>query len=85
MDMDLGKIIIGLIVGLLGWFLKNTMDDLKRVKEQSEANRAGLELLRMEYGGKFENLTEKVAELKETLADLILEIKKLNSNMHQGR
>lgn len=85
MDMDLGKIIIGLIVGLLGWFLKNTMDDLKTVKAQSLENKASLDLLRMEYNGKFENLTEKVTELKETLGDLIQEIKKLNASMHQNR
>jgi len=85
MDFDITKVLIGAVVAIIGYFLRDTMTELKSVRQQSEANRAGLELLRMEYTGKFDHLTEKVSELKETLNDLIAEIKKLNSNMYQNR
>ena len=78
MEMDWMKIAIGIIVAVLGYFLRETMQDLKSVKQQSHQNKANIDLLRLEYTNKFETLTEKVGELKETLSDLIKEIKSLN-------
>jgi len=84
MEMDWMKIAIGIIVAVLGYFLRETMQDLKSVKQQSHQNKANIDLLRLEYTNKFETLTEKVGELKETLSDLIKEIKSLNQTINRG-
>lgn len=84
MEMDWMKITIGIVVAVLGYFLRETMQDLKSVKQQSHQNKANIDLLRLEYTNKFETLTEKVGELKETLSDLIKEIKSLNQTINRG-
>lgn len=84
MEMDWMKIAIGIVVAVLGYFLRETMQDLKSVKQQSHQNKANIDLLKLEYSGKFETLTEKVGELKETLSDLIKEIKSLNQTINRG-
>ena len=84
MEMDYMKIAIGLVVAIIGYFLRETMADLKSVKSLSHQNKANIDLLKLEYSGKFEALTEKVSELKETLADLIKEIKNLNNTINRG-
>ena len=76
------KTAITIAVAVIGYFLKDTMNELKTVKSQAADNRASLEILKVDYANKFEHLTEKVGELKETLNDLIKEIRVLNKSMH---
>lgn len=78
------KTIIGAAVAVISYFLKATMTELKEVKSQAAENRASLEILKVDYANKFEHLTEKVSELKETLNDLIREIRVLNKSMHSN-
>ena len=78
------KTLIGAAVAVISYFLKSTMTELKEVKSQAADNRASLEILKVDYANKFEHLTEKVSELKETLNDLIREIRVLNKSMHSN-
>ena len=78
------KTAITIAVAVIGYFLKDTMNELKTVKSQAADNRASLEILKVDYANKFEHLTEKVGELKETLNDLIKEIRVLNKSMHSN-
>ena len=78
------KTAITIAVAVIGYFLKDTMNELKTVKSQAADNRASLEILKVDYANKFEHLTEKVGELKETLNDLIKEISVLNKSMHSN-
>lgn len=80
--MDPLHIITALIISILGYFLKSTMDSLKETQKICTKNQSDIDVLRTEYAGKFENLTEKVNELKDTLRDLIKEIKILNSSIN---
>jgi predicted nucleic acid-binding Zn-ribbon protein len=75
---ELMKYLLGIAITVIGWFLRNTMQELKDVRKQADDNSAALNIMRVENSGKFENLTEKVGELKETLNELIAEIKNLN-------
>ena len=85
MDNDfILKLVIGIAVAIISYFLKSTMTELKEVKASAAENRASLEVLKVDYGNKFEHLTEKVSELKETLNDLIREIRVLNKSMHSN-
>jgi peptidoglycan hydrolase CwlO-like protein len=82
MDMlPLLTIIGGVMLSIIGYFLKKTMDDLRSVKEMSYDNRSKIELLQNDYNNKYNNLSEKFDELKLTMNELIKEIKELNKRI----
>lgn len=76
--MSILTLIGGIMLSVIGYFLKTTMDDLKSVKEMAYDNKSKLELLQNDYNNKHNNLTEKFDELKLTMTELIKEIKELN-------
>jgi predicted nucleic acid-binding Zn-ribbon protein len=79
--MSLLTVIGGLMLSIIGYFLKKTMDELKEVKELSYDNKSKLQVLQVDYKNKIENITEKFDELKLTLSELIKEIKELNKRI----
>jgi len=83
MEFDLIKIGLGIVVGIISWFLKNTMQELKDVKQMSFENKSQLELIKNDYQNKIDHITEKFDELKQTMNDLIKEIKELNKSWHK--
>lgn len=82
MAQQILMLIGGLIFSVLGYFLKRTMDELKEVKQMSYDNKSQIDLLRLDYKNKVDNLTEKFDELKHTMSELIKEIKELNKRIH---
>ena len=79
--MSILTMIGGVMLSVIAYFLKATMDDLKSVKEMAYDNRSKLELLQNDYNNKHTNLTEKFDELKLTMTELIKEIKALNQRI----
>ena len=79
--MSILTLIGGVMLSVIAYFLKSTMDDLKSVKEMAYDNKSKLELLQNDYNNKHTNLTEKFDELKLTMMDLIKEIKELNQRI----
>ena len=68
----------GLMLAIIGYFLKQTMDELKSVKDLSYNTKNKLDVLSNDHTNKYDNLTEKMSELKEVISDLTNEIKQLN-------
>jgi hypothetical protein len=79
--MTLLSMIGGVMLSIIGYFLRETMKDLKDVKTQSYENKNRIDLLEKEYMLRFDNLTDKFDELKLTMSELIKEIKALNYRM----
>jgi uncharacterized membrane protein YgaE (UPF0421/DUF939 family) len=79
--MTLLTVIGGVMLSIIGWFLRETMKDLRDVKTQSYENKSRIDLLEKEYMLRFDNLTDKFDELKLTMSELIKEIKALNNRM----
>ncbi len=79
--LPLLTVIGGVMLSIIGYFLKKTMDDLRSVKEMSYDNRSKIELLQNDYNNKYNNLSEKFDELKLTMNELIKEIKALNQRI----
>ena len=79
--LPLLTIIGGVMLSIIGYFLKKTMDDLRSVKEMSYDNKSKIELLQNDYNNKYNNLSEKFDELKLTMNELIKEIKELNKRI----
>lgn len=83
--MNLETIILGAMVSVIGYFLKTTMDDLKKVKEVSYETKSKLAVLENDYINKHTALTEKFDLLCESVKDLTNEIKLLNKEFNKKK
>jgi peptidoglycan hydrolase CwlO-like protein len=81
MEMQILTFVGGVMIAIVGYFLKRTMDELKEVKQMSYDNKSQIEMLKVDYKNKYENLSEKFDELKLTMMELIKEIKELNKRI----
>ena len=79
--MEILTLIGGAMLAIIGYFLKRTMDELKEVKSMTYDNKTQIDILKIDYKIRFDNLTEKFDELKLTMTDLIKEIKELNKRI----
>jgi predicted nucleic acid-binding Zn-ribbon protein len=73
--------VIGIIVGIGGYFLKKTMDDLDKTKELSNKTATELEVLKTDHLNKHEHLSDKFDDLKDSIVVLTKEIKELTSKI----
>lgn len=71
-------VIGGIMLSIISFFLKSTMDDLKSVKLLSYETKNKLDILQNDHINKHANLTDKFDELKQALNELTKELKQLN-------
>ncbi len=71
----------GVMLAIISYFLKRTMDELKETKTLAYDNKSKIEMLQVDYKNKIENITQKFDELKLTMSELIKEIKELNKRI----
>jgi uncharacterized protein YydD (DUF2326 family) len=71
----------GIMMAIIGYFLKSTMEELKSVKELSYRTQNDLNILKNDHINKYDNMTEKFDELKAAVIDLTKEIKELNKRV----
>ena len=72
--MEILTFVGGLMVSIIGYFLKRTMDELKEVKQVTFKNQTKIEVMET----RFANIDEKMDDLKEVIKELTQEIKALN-------
>lgn len=77
--INLLTLIGGVMLAVIGYFLKETMTDLKSVKLMSFETKNKLALLENDSVNKYNNLSDKFDDLKSALVDLTKEIKELNN------
>lgn len=76
--LDLLTFVGGVMLAVVSYFLKSTMEDLKDVKATTYKTKSDLDLLKNDHLNKYENITDKFDELKLAVVDLTKEIKELN-------
>jgi hypothetical protein len=76
--IDILTAIGGVMLAIIGYFLKATMAELKEVKELSYRTKNQLDILKNDHNNKYDNMTEKFDELKAAVIELTKEIKELN-------
>jgi len=79
--IDILTLIGGLMLTIIGYFLKSTMDELKNVKNLSYETRNQLDVLKNDHLNKYATITDKFDELKSAVVDLTKEIKELNKRV----
>lgn len=77
--IELLTLIGGILLGVIGYFLRETMSDLKSVKIMSFETKNKLGIIENDYLNKHNNLSDKFDDLKAALVDLTKEIKELNN------
>ena len=66
------------LMSIIGWFLKQTMGELKEVKKVAYKCETDLALLKNDYSNKIEMINEKLDELKCAIQELTHELKEIN-------
>lgn len=79
--LELLTIIGGIMLAIIGFFLRKTMEDLKEVKILGFDTKNQLDILKNDHQNKHANITEKFDELKTSVQDLTKEIKELNKKL----
>ena len=77
---DILTIIGGIMLAVIGYFLKQTMSDLKTVKEITYETKSKLKVLENDYLNKIQQLNDKIDTLQETIKDLTNELREFNKN-----
>ncbi len=75
--IDILTFIGGLAVSVISYFLKQTMNDLKQVKEVAYETKSKLKVLENDYLNKIDQLNQKFDMLNESIKELTREIKNI--------
>jgi peptidoglycan hydrolase CwlO-like protein len=73
----------GIMLGIISWFLKATMAELKEVKDLSYSTKNQLDILKNDHINKYANMSDKMDELKSAVYDLTKEIATLNRSINK--
>jgi flagellar capping protein FliD len=79
--IDLLTGIGGVMLGVIGYFLKRTMEELKEVKEVAYSTSTKVKVLENDYVNKVQQLNDKFDLLAESLRELNKNIQKLNDKI----
>ena len=72
------------MLSVISYFLKNTMNELKEVKEVCYTTKSKLEVLENDYINKVSQLNSKIDGLQETIKELTTELKAFNSSLYKN-
>jgi flagellar capping protein FliD len=82
---DIMKWLIGLAIGVIGFFLKRTFDDIKALQIENTNQQKDLELLKQDSINKYNRLEEKFDLLYSAVNELTKEIKSLNIQLSKKK
>ena len=74
-------LIFGVLISIIGYFLKETMEDLKDVQNMAQKTKIDLGLVKLDTKNKYDNLLEKIEQLFETNKEIISELKQIKDKM----
>lgn len=81
MDTSVILWIGAILIAIIGYFLKATMEELKQFKTMAIETKSKLDLLELDHQNKYNHLNEKIDALYDAIKDLTLEIKDLNKKI----
>lgn len=71
----------GIGMGIISYFLKSALNELKLVKEMAIDTKQKLAVLESNYIIQVQTLNDKIDDLKETIKDLTCELKEYNKKV----
>lgn len=73
----------GILISILGYFLKRVMEDHEKTKDMAVQTKSKLDLVENDYLNKHNHLNEKFEELNSTLKELSNDIKILTKELRK--
>jgi len=83
--IDFLHIIGGLGLSVIAYFLKQTMQEIKEVKQMAIDTKEKVAILEVDYLNKVSNLNDKIDMLQQTIKDLTNELKEYNQQFKHNR
>lgn len=71
----------GVMLSVIGFFLKQTMSELKEVKQTAYTTATKLEVLETDYRIQLNHLNDKIDDLTDSIGSLTSEIRSLNEKL----
>lgn len=81
MDSQIVYSIGGILISIIGYFLKTTMEDLKKVKEMTIENKSKIDLVDNNHS----HLNDRFDLLYDAVKDLTSEIKNLSKELSKKK
>ena len=81
MDQSVVLWVGGILIAVIGYFLKATIEELKDVKQMAVETKTKLEVVENDHKNKYAHLSDKLDELYVMVKDLIIEVKELNKKI----
>lgn len=79
--LDLLTLIGGVMLSVIGYFLKRTMDELKEVKVIAYENKTKIKVLETDYVNKIDSLNQRMDLLYNSIEKLTNKIEQLNNRL----
>jgi peptidoglycan hydrolase CwlO-like protein len=79
--IDLLTVIGGLMLSVIGYFLKRTMDELKEIKTVTYESQTKIKVLENDYVNKIDSLNQRIDMLYNSIEKLTDKIEKLSSKI----
>lgn len=76
-------VIGGIMITIIGYFLKETMDDLKELKKQYSSTKGELDIFKNDFTNKHTQMSDKFDELKDAMYDLTQELKEFRKDISE--
>lgn len=73
----------GIILSIISYFLKKSLEEIKELRQITTENRNDLMVLKTDYLNKYQHLSEKFDILCDSVKDLTKEIKELNKELNR--
>lgn len=78
-------IVITIIVGVIGYFLKGVIDEVRGNKSDISEMKTDLRVLESDTKNKQENILDKIETINEVIKDLMVEIKVISKILLQNQ
>lgn len=73
----------GILISIISYFLKETMDDLKELKKQYAVTKNELDVLKNDHVNKNSQLSKDIVDLKDVVYDLTQELKEFRKDISE--
>lgn len=81
MDQSVVLWVGGILIAVIGYFLKATIEELKQFKNMAIETKSKLDLLELDHQNKYNHLNEKIDALYQAIKDLTIEVKEINKKL----
>lgn len=81
MDQSVVLWVGGILIAVISYFLKATIEELKQFKNMAIETKSKLDLLELDHQNKYNHLNEKIDALYQAIKDLTIEVKEINKKL----